>query len=206
MTNLHYTQLTIQNPDGEIIYCKNENTNNDSSIIISLDNNINLNNTNTNNSNNIDLNINPSNLSGEEYSYIICNIIMIQIIIFMDIISDLNCENYNFIFYIDLIIDITGYYSASSFYSGMFLIYFIKYCIITIINIYLSYYCNFNYYYDYDIIINQNNNHNNDNNKIIYNCVLINITSIVNIFICIILYRFYFKIQKYYRIFNNFNY
>lgn len=205
MTNINYKQLTIQNPDGEIIYCKHEDNNNNNFSITIPDNNT--------NTNNYTENIRSSSLSDREYNFIAIHVILIQIIVFMDIISDLDYNNHNFIFYLDLIIDIIGFYSASSYCSNVFLIYVIKYYIITILNIYLSYYCNFHIALNYDDIVNSNNNvisidninqviNNNNNNELINTCIVINIAGFGNLLICIILYRFYLKLQVYSNIFN----
>ena len=129
----------------------------------------------------------------------------------MDIISDLNYNDHSFIYYLDLVIDIIGFYSASSFCSNVFLIYLIKYYIITIFDIYLSYYCNLHIALNYNTFINNNvinvNNineviKNNNNNEFINNCIIINIVGFANLFISIILYRFYLKLQEYSNIFN----
>lgn len=208
MSNLYYKQLTIQNPDGEIIYCKNENNNNQNSNNNNENNNLSINIPSTNDS--------SVNLNQENYGYIGLHVIFIQIIIFMDIISDLNYNNHSFIYYLDLVIDIIGFYSASSFCSKIFLIYLVKYYIITIFDIYLSYYCNLHIALNYHKIINNNNINthninevikNNNNNDFINSCIIINIAGFANLFISIILYRFYLKLQVYSNIFNqNLNY
>ena len=208
MSNIYYKQLTIENPDGEIIYCKHEDNNSLSLTIPDTSNNI------SNNTNNTSTeNITPSSLTNQEYNFIAGHVILIEIIIFMDIISDLNYNNDSFIYYLDLVIDIIGFYSASSFCSNIFLIYLIKYYIITIFDIYLSYYCNFHIALNYNKIANNNNNiisidnineviNNNNVNEYINNCIIINIAGLTNLFISIILYRFYLKLQVYFNIFN----
>ena len=91
MSNINYKQLTIQNPDGEIIYCKHEDNNNFSITIPNT-------NTNTNTNNIMKILHHPA----------------------LWILSLIYCNNHNFIFYLDLIIDIIGFYSASSFHINVF--------------------------------------------------------------------------------------
>nr|UZT29175.1 hypothetical protein [Nucleocytoviricota sp.] len=174
--------LTVKNPDGELLYCKNINENYDYDNYFAQNiyyfNKINL------------------------YSS------FIKIIVFVDILSEFhiyslyNLNNKCFL-YFDLFIDLIALYSVGIFEKNLFIIYLLKYYFISILSIYSILLCNINIYNNYLIVSN--------NNTIIYqkyflenyNCIYLNITTITNIIILSILQKFYNNIENYKNVINN---
>ena len=174
--------LTVKNPDGELLYCKNINENYDYDNYFAQ-------------------NIYYFNKINLHSSFI-------KIIVFVDILSDFhiyslyNLNNKCFL-YFDLFIDLIALYSIGIFEKNLFIIYLLKYYFISIVSIYSILLCNINIYNNYLIVSN--------NNTIIYqkyflenyNCIYLNITTITNIIILSILQKFYNNIENYKNVINN---
>lgn len=174
--------ITVKNPDGKVYYCKN-----------------------------IDKKYNDNNYFMQNIYYfnkINLHSGFIKIIIFIDILGNFHVYNlYNlnteYLLYFDLFIDLIALYSVSIFNKNLFIIYILKYYFITIISIYSIFLCNQIIYNNY--IINSNSNNTIYKNYFLdnYECIYLNIATIVNITILIILQNFHNNIDFYKNVINN---
>ena len=226
---IKYNRVII-NPDGSIYYGKNlkthNNDNNDNND--NNENNDNDNNENNDNDNNDNVRINfienQENINFNiQINDLNLNLSLTKFIVMIDILSNFHEYNFNIFFcYIDLIIDLIGFFAASIFNKELFKIYLIKCEIIIFINILKLINCNSvlieeylnknNYNYTTNFINNTLNYTNYTDlsflNNLLKNnqtCLHINLITGLNILTLIFLKRFYYNLNHYRYIFENYN-